>query len=53
LEPRLEGRVEVEYQFEDDDWQPEDLVKTEAEVEALKQQRAEIEKFPKLTVPCK
>jgi hypothetical protein len=53
LEPRLEGRVEVEYQFEDDDWQPEDLVKTEAEVEALKQQRAEVAKFPKLTIQLK
>jgi hypothetical protein len=53
LEPRLEGRVEVEYQFEDDDWQLEDLVKTEAEVEALKRQRAEIAKFPKLTISCK
>src|SRR5207302_1532152 len=41
-EPELEGRVEVEYQMEDDDWQPEDLVNTEAEVEALKRQRAEI-----------
>jgi hypothetical protein len=51
LEPALEGRVEVEYQFEDEDWQPEDLVETEAEVEALKRQRAEIESFPKLTIP--
>ena len=51
-EPELEGRVEVEYQMEDDDWQPEDLVKTEAEVEALKRQRAEIASFPKLTIAC-
>ena len=52
MTPELEGRVEVEYQMEDDDWQPEDLVKTEAEVEALKQQRAEIASFPKLTIAC-
>jgi hypothetical protein len=53
MTPELEGRVEVEYDFGDDDWQPEDLVKTEAEVEALRRQRAEIESFPKLTLPCK
>ena len=52
MTPELEGRVEVEYQMEDDDWQPEDLVKTEAEVEALKRQRAEIASFPKLTIAC-
>ena len=53
LTPELEGRIEVEYQLEDEDWQPEDLVETEAEVEALKRQRAEMAKFPKLTIPCK
>jgi len=53
MTPELEGRVEVEYGSGDDDWQPEDLVKTEAEVEAIKRQRAEIESFPKLTIPCK
>ena len=53
LEPALEGRVEVEYDFSSDEMEPEDLVETEAEVETLKRQRAEIEKFPKLTVPCK
>jgi hypothetical protein len=52
MEPALEGRIEVEYQMEDDDWQPEDLVKTEEEVDAIKRQRAEIAKFPKLTIPC-
>jgi hypothetical protein len=52
LTPELEGRIDVEYQLEDEDWQPEDLVETEAEVEALKRQRAEIESFPKLTIPC-
>src|SRR5438874_3602097 len=52
MTPELEGRIEVDYQMEDDDWQPEHLVKTEAEVEALKRQRAEIESFPKLTIPC-
>src|SRR3989454_9005632 len=52
MTPELEGRVDVEYDFGGDDWQPEDLLKTEAEVEALKRQRAEIESFPKLTIPC-
>src|SRR6266849_632519 len=49
LEPELEGRVEVEYDVSGDEVQPEDLVETEAEVEALQRQRAEIAKFPKLT----
>ncbi len=53
LTPELKGRIEGEYQLEDEDWQPEDLVETEAEVEALKRQRAEMAKFPKLTIPCK
>src|SRR6266849_6624953 len=45
LEPRLEGRVEVEYDFSDDEMEAEDLAETEAEVEALKGQRAEIARF--------
>jgi hypothetical protein len=53
MEPELEGRVEVEYNFDSDEMQAEDLVETEAEVEALKRQRAEIASFPKLTIPCK
>ncbi len=53
LEPELEGRVDVQYDFGSGEMEPEDLGETEAEVEALKRQRAEIEKFPKLTVPCK
>lgn len=53
LEPRLEGRVEVEYDFGNDELEPEDLVESEAEVETLKRQRAEVEKFSKLTIPCK
>jgi hypothetical protein len=53
MEPRLEGRVDVEYSLDSDEMQPEDLVETEAEVEALKRQRAEIAKFPTLTIPCK
>src|SRR5205823_1877093 len=52
-EPELEGRVEVEYSFESDEMKAEDLAETDADVEALKQQRAEIESFPKLTIPCK
>jgi hypothetical protein len=52
MEPELEGRVEVEYGFGNDEMEPEDLVETEAEVEELKRLRAEIEKFPKLTLPC-
>ncbi len=52
MEPELEGRVEVEYNFDSDEMQAEDLADTEAEVEALKRQRAEIESFPKLTLPC-
>jgi hypothetical protein len=53
MTPELEGRVEVEYDSGGDDWQPEDLVETEAEVEAIKRQRAEIATFPKLTIPCR
>jgi hypothetical protein len=52
LAPRLEGRVEVEYDFGGDDLKPEDLVDTDEEVEALKRQRTEIAKFAKLTIPC-
>ena len=52
LEPALEGRVEVEYDFSSDELEPEDLIDNEAEVEALKRQRAEMETFPKLTLPC-
>lgn len=52
MEPELEGRVEVDFNFESDEMGPEDLVETEAEVEALKRQRAEIATFPKLTIPC-
>src|SRR5438094_6457140 len=52
MEPELEGRVEVEYDLDSDEMQPEDLAETDAEVEVLKQQRAEIESFPKLTIPC-
>ena len=52
MEPELEGRVEVEYDFDSDEMGPEDLVETAAEVEALKRQRAEIATFPKLTIPC-
>ena len=53
MTPELEGRVEVEFDSGGDDWQPEDLVKTEAEAEAIKRQRAEIATFPKLTIPCR
>jgi hypothetical protein len=53
MEPELEGRVDVEYNFDGDELQAEDLVETEGEVEALKRQRAEIATFPKLTIPCK
>jgi len=53
MEPALEGRVEVEYSLTPDEMEPEDLADTEAEVEALKRQRAEIAKFPKLSLPCK
>lgn len=53
LTPELEGRVEVEYDFGNDELEPEDLVETEAETEALKRQRAEVAKFPKLTIPCR
>lgn len=53
MEPELEGRVEVEYDFSSDEMELEDLAETEAEVEALKRQRAEVERFPKLTIPCK
>jgi hypothetical protein len=52
LAPRLEGRVEVEYDFGGDDLKPEDLVDTDEEVEALKRQRTEIAKLTKLTIPC-
>lgn len=52
LEPRLEGRVEVEYDFGGGEMELEDLAETEAEVEAVKRQRAEVEGFPKLTIPC-
>jgi hypothetical protein len=52
MEPELEGRVEVEYNLDSDEMQAEDLVETEAEVEELKRLRAEIAKFPKLTLPC-
>ena len=52
-EPELEGLVEVEYSVDSDEMVPEDLVETEAEVEALKRQRAEIASFPKITFPCK
>jgi hypothetical protein len=52
LEAELEGRVDVQYDFGSDEMEPEDLVETEAEVETLKRHRAEIEKFPKLTLPC-
>src|SRR2546425_4495301 len=51
-EPELEGLVEVEYSVDSDEMVPEDLVETEAEVEALKRQRAEIASFPKITFPC-
>jgi hypothetical protein len=51
MEPELEGRVEVEYNFDSDEMQAEDLAETEAEVEALTRQRAEIASFPKLTIP--
>jgi hypothetical protein len=51
MEPELEGRVEVEYNFDSDEMQAEDLADTEAEVEALKRQRAEIASFLKLTIP--
>jgi hypothetical protein len=51
MEPELEGRVEVEYNFDSDETQAEDLADTEAEVEALKRQRAEIASFLKLTIP--
>jgi hypothetical protein len=50
MEPELEGRVEVEYNFDSDEMQAEDLVETEAEVEAIKRQRAEIQSFPKLAI---
>jgi hypothetical protein len=53
MEPRLEGRVEVEYDFGGGEMELEDLAETEAEVEALKRQRDEIARFPKLTIPCK
>jgi hypothetical protein len=53
LTPELGGRVEVEYDFGNDEMEPEDLAETEAEVEALRRQRAEIARFPKLTIPCK
>jgi hypothetical protein len=52
MEPELEERVEVEYNFDSDEMQAEELVETEAEVEELKRLRAEIAKFPKLTLPC-
>ena len=52
MEPELEGRVEVGYDFDSDEMQAEDLAETDAEVEVLKQQRAEIERFPKLVLPC-
>jgi hypothetical protein len=51
MEPELEGRVEVDYSVGGDEMEPEDLVETEAEVEALKRQRAEIAGFLKLTIP--
>ncbi len=50
--PELEGRVEVEYSFDSDEMVPEELAETEADVEAIKRQRAEIATFPKLTIPC-
>lgn len=53
LEPALEGRVEVEYDFGNDEMEPEDLVETKAEVEALKRLRAEVARCPKLILPCK
>ena len=54
LEPDLEGRVDVQYDFgSGDEMVAEDLAETDAEVEALKQQRAEIAKYPKLILPCK
>jgi hypothetical protein len=31
IEPELEGRVEVQYDFSNDEMEPEDLVETEAE----------------------
>src|SRR4030081_1065718 len=43
--PELEGRIEVEYDFGNDDLEAEDLLETEAEVEALARQRAEVAKF--------
>ena len=52
MEPELEGRVEVGYDFDSDEMQAEDLAETDADVDALKQQRAEIERFPKLVLPC-
>jgi hypothetical protein len=52
MEPRLEGRVEVEYDFGSDEMEAEDFVDTEAEVAALERQRAEMATFPKLTIPC-
>src|SRR5216683_6946913 len=52
MEPRLEGRVEVEYDFGGGEMDLEDLAETEAEVEAVKRQRAEVEGFPKLTIAC-
>jgi hypothetical protein len=52
MEPRLEGRVEVDYDLSDDEMIAEDLVETEAEAEAIRRLRAEAETFPKLTIPC-
>jgi hypothetical protein len=53
MTPELEGRIEVEYDFGNDELEPEDLTETEEEVEALKRLRAEVESFPKVTVSCK
>lgn len=50
-EPELEGRVEVEYNF-DEGVNPEDLLESDEAVEALRRLRAEAESFPKLTIPC-
>jgi hypothetical protein len=49
--PDMAGRTQREFTVSGP--RNEDLVETDAEVEALKQQRAEIAKFPKLTIPCK
>jgi hypothetical protein len=50
MEPELEGRVEVQYDFSNGEMEPEYLVETEAEVEALKRLGAEVATFPKLTL---